>query len=548
MVPSITGALPMLSALPTLRYPLSLLAAGLWFAACATATAPEDSSQPPERPPSREVPSPDTLDDVEDTAQQPDVPDTSEETDTQDSLDAEDVAPEVDDPGPTLSGFDEPCDQGTDCLSGFCLVDDAHTDRGRCTATCSSSSPCTDAWSCADADALPLPWQVDFSPASEPPDAPDGLCIPPDEGPCPGSCEPGTQETDATPCGACNEGQRARTRTCSETCSWGPWTPSEDCQTSATCAPDERQTGIGACDTCPGAIRERERVCNPQTCQWDAFGAWSACGESGTCAAGSVDVERRSCGCGEETRSRTCVDGGCGWGQWTPWSGCSDTLCTPGATETESESCGPCPGGTRERVRTCASSGCEWGTWSDWGACSATTLCTPGATETRQEPCGTCGGGTRTESRMCATDGCGWGEWQETSGCSTTDTCTPGEVDVETEDCSCLGQSRRRERTCQASCTWGNWSAWDGACPTPECTPGDVRTEGCDRCAESRCSDTCTWSECALRAGAACEHRSGTNWRCCGESQWQFCLPDTCQWSSQCETCSPCLACQNWTP
>ncbi len=83
--------------------------------------------------------------------------------------------------------------------------------------------------------------------------------------------------------------------------------------------------------------------------------------------------------------------------------------------------------------------------------------------------------------------------------------------------------------------------------PSAECTPPAVDATGCDPCSERVCGSDCTFGTCQLKATSQCEHISGTNWRCCGSSSWQFCL-SSCQWSTACEVTGSAACCTGSGP
>ena len=98
---------------------------------------------------------------------------------------------------------------------------------------------------------------------------------------------------------------------------------------------------------CSGSCGNQTRTCTP-SCSW---GPWSEC-IGDVCTPGEVQNEQDSCGnCGTRTRSRTC-SGGCTWGSWTPWSSCTGQgSCSPGSVETCDEK------GCEQRS---CSAACEW--------------------------------------------------------------------------------------------------------------------------------------------------------------------------------------------
>lgn len=242
--------------------------------------------------------------------------------------------------------------------------------------------------------------------------------------------------------------------------------------------------------------------------------------------------------------SRECVSA-CGTGTESCvagiWSTCSapETCdCTPGSPPRD-VSCGMC--GTQQQL-------CEDGTWTNAGTCSGAGVCMPGAIERETESCGACGRGMRERTRSCSAS-CSWGEWGAFGACSVTggSECTAGEVQTEERGCGNCNLGRQtRTRSCTAECTWGAWSDFGTCSGGGTCAPGATRP--CDgrtsSCTQQVCSASCTWGACGLVAGAQCDYVSasgvaGGRFRCCGTSQWQFCL-SSCQWSDQCATCSGC--------
>lgn len=376
-----------------------------------------------------------------------------------------------------LGRLGDPCDDDTDCASSLCVP--TPTD-GYCTIACNGECP-DPAYRCG-ADARG-----------------NAVCLVTTTAECPDGafCEPGSSQRDAAMCGACNEGQRERSRVCGADCRHGAWSEWSACASEATCAPGDVEHNEEACVGCGGGTRSRSRECDTASCTWGEWSAFGACegGDStAECSAGESQVNNESCGpCGTGTREqvRSCLEASCTWTDWSDWSDCSapPDRCEPGATDTAVEACG-C-GGSRTRSRACVA-GCTWAPWGDWSECSASSpVCSPGAVERQSEGCGNCG--TRERTRTCAADGCGWGDWTDWGGCNGSGPCSPGARDQ----------------------------------------------SDCDGCSERVCNSSCQWGACQLDAGAACEWRSGRHWRCCGGSRWQYCL-STCQWSSDCATCSGC--------
>jgi hypothetical protein len=125
-------------------------------------------------------------------------------------------------------------------------------------------------------------------------------------------------------------------------------------------------------------------------------------------------------------------------------------------------------------------------------------ICKAGETSVESGRCGACNTGMRTRTRRCRTDGCGYEE--------------PGA-----------------------------WSACSGV--TAACAPKDVSAcENDDQCGERVCTAECKWSACQPKKGNECldigpgHKEGGTNYQCCGDGKWQFCVPG-CVWSTECIAC-----------
>jgi hypothetical protein len=128
--------------------------------------------------------------------------------------------------------------------------------------------------------------------------------------------------------------------------------------------------------------------------------------------------------------------------------------------------------------------------------------------------------------------------------------CELGATDMQMAACGACGTGTlTRTRSCDADGCWQPFV--DGACTgvTAACTPADTTAcENGDSCGQRVCSDACTWGACEpimpdgclrIRAGHTDQ---GSNYRCCGDMQWQFCLPD-CTWSVDCRACTNCSDC-----
>jgi hypothetical protein len=113
---------------------------------------------------------------------------------------------------------------------------------------------------------------------------------------------------------------------------------------------------------------------------------------------------------------------------------------------------------------------------------------------------------------------------QSCVGCSE---CSPGQQEIEA--CGNCGVGTQ-SRTCAANSSWGEWSSCSGG---GACTPGSTWQSTCDQCSHRVCQSNCTWGVCQLRAGNACDYKSGSNWKCCtnvsGSGRCHYCS-STCQW------------------
>lgn len=344
----------------------------------------------------------------------------------------------------------------------------------------------------------------------DPPNA-AGACI---EGTCGiASCDPGWGDCDgvrangceteiatATGCAVCVAAGAVEGGPCGN-CGLGTWTCAPDGSIACAGAPPPGTLNrCGGCETLEGAPGDACGTCDS--------GTWACLTSAEVVCAGDLGDEAvNACG---ECRS-------------------ADS-CEPGDTESGAA----CAGG--REVRTCGDD-CRWGAWD----CDTGTepICTPGATETDARTCGACAEGTQERTRICDGDGAAWSPWSDWGTCATAAACAPGESDRQTESCGDCGGSRERMRSCNtATCEWDGWGDWSACSVVGECVPGDVRDADCDRCAQQVCTASCEWSDCQLRTGATCLWEGGSNWECCADGAWHFCLPDTCQWSSLCEDCT----------
>jgi hypothetical protein len=149
-------------------------------------------------------------------------------------------------------------------------------------------------------------------PKPETPAAGSGGTEPPD--PCDADtreCEPEQVEQDEEACGACNTGQRTRTRSCdAETCSFGSWSAWSECEDPAECRPGDTQSRVVPCPGC--GTKSQTSICSPTTCTFEE--SWT---DSSTCSWCE--------GCGKLHYCDTPEDVVPGRGTWCePQNGCSD--------------------------------------------------------------------------------------------------------------------------------------------------------------------------------------------------------------------------------
>jgi hypothetical protein len=396
---------------------------------------------------------------------------------------------------PTLC---RPCSKSLDCkrldgLAGSCLV--FGFDGSFCGATCDEEHSCPAGYVCETAITVEGETGDQCVPQ-------DGQCL---------CSQTAIEQQLSTQCQLSNRfGTCAGSRSCTESglsSCVGPFPAAESCNSVD--------------DDCDGETDEE--VCE-------------ACGSADACEPDAVEEQTESCGaCSARSRSRSCTEN-CIWTAWSGWSECSqggEGICEPGDENEQFEVCGNC--GSRNRVRTCAAD-CEWTGWSDWSTCIEEGECKTGNSQSEDQGCGACG--TQTHTRDCL-DNCTWGDWSNWSSCSEAGTCTPGEKQSENQGCGNCG-TQGRSRTCNDACEWGAWSGWGDCGSQGACTPGQTQDGGCDKCAQKSCESNCQWSNCKLKPGSGCLWENGNNWKCCSSGKWHFCLPSTCNWSSDCVPCTGC--------
>ncbi len=242
-------------------------------------------------------------------------------------------------------------------------------------------------------------------------------------------------------------------------------------------------------------------------------------------------------GTGDPAGATECVSGYCvepGCGGPTP-VGCEMVAC-----ETQNDCVGllGCAAACIEGACVCDGPAAPDAGPPDAGPCPGE--CTPDDMQSDTQACGMCGEGTQTRTRTCGAD-CSWGAYSDWGTCTTSAECTPGQTDQDSRACgNCDRGTQQRMRSCDSSsCTWGSWSSWGSCSGGGTCAPGATRS-GCDPCGVEVCSSSCNWGSCQPRSGAQCLFESGTHWRCCGSSSWQYCLSSSCSWSTSCAPCTGC--------
>lgn len=179
-----------------------------------------------------------------------------------------------------------------------------------------------------------------------------------------GQCAAGAVDMMPPMCGS--GGLCTSSRTCSATCSWGPY----GAPSCSGCVDGTVQMEMQACGQCNTGTQTRTRTCSG--CTFGAFGDWGTCTGTTGCVPGTIEMESQACGaCGTQSRTRTC-NSSCAFESWTAFGACSGEtgVCTPGAVESEYTGCMLAPGepGVRERTRTCDET-CQWGPFGVYGPC-----------------------------------------------------------------------------------------------------------------------------------------------------------------------------------
>jgi len=130
----------------------------------------------------------------------------------------------------------------------------------------------------------------------------------------------------------------------------------------------------------------------------------------------------------------------------------------------------------------------------------------------------------------------------------TANPCVPNTIDTAEEACCSTGKHTRSRKCDPVTCQWGSYGDWSSCAGVQAvCTPG--ATSACtnsDPCGNRVCSSACAWGDCVPKSGNAClcirsgHTDCGSNYRCgtgSHDGEWQFCLSDTCQWSTEWAAC-----------
>ena len=412
------------------------------------------------------------------------------------------------------------CDDGNACSSGDtctggsckgkamdCSAKDGACTTGQCkdglcvatpkTAPCDDGNPCTQNDNCnagvckgldKDCSALNDSCHVGACKA--------GGCV---QAPKLGGCDDGNPCTVGDSCagGGC-KGQPMDCSALDSSCSQG------QCAGGACVAKAVNSGGFcndgNACTTndtcgngkCAGAAKSCSYLDGPCVVGSCANGTCSAQPKSGGCSDGNACTVNDACNGGKcngypldcNPFSTACGTSVCSNGQCTQPAGGG---CSPGQVETKSQACGSC--GSQSQSRVCTNS-CAWGPWSSFGTCTGQGVCAPGTPKSASQACGNCG--TQSHTQVCNSS-CQWGAFGPWSTCSGQGVCKAGTTDTDTQACGNCG-TQSRSRACSGSCAWGAYGAWS----------------------------TCGGQ-------GVCQWKSGTNFKCCGFHQWQFCSQD-CEW------------------
>jgi hypothetical protein len=299
----------------------------------------------------------------------------------------------------------------------------------------------------------------------------------------------------------------------------GPCDDGNLCTSGDTCV-------AGVCTGTPKSCSGFDSACKVGVCE---AGVCTAKPKAGSCSDGNPCTVEDACdgngGCKGVPMDCSALDGPCGKGmcqsgQCIAQSSNSGGLCDDGNPCTTGDTCsfGQCVGKAKDCSylnNACGPGICAGGQCTQ----SAQGICTPGQTESQSQSCGSCG--TQTRTRTCTAQ-CGWSAWSSWGTCSSQGTCVPGTTESQTQGCGNCG-TQTRTRTCTSQCGWGAYGSWSTCTGQGECKPGDTSSSCTDPCAAKVCKANCTWGTCGLKPGAECLFKGGSNYQCCGTKKWQFC-------------------------
>lgn len=115
---------------------------------------------------------------------------------------------------------------------------------------------------------------------------------------------------------------------------------------------------------CQTGKRTRSRKCDPVTCQWGAYGAWSTCaGVQAACNPG----EKTACTNNDPCGNRVC-SAACTWGACVPKDGNECICIRPDGVHKDCGSNYHCGTGSHDGQWQFCLQSCQWST--SWASCS----------------------------------------------------------------------------------------------------------------------------------------------------------------------------------